>query len=63
LLDSWFVQLSSLMNVDLMPGETDPGNPSIPQQPLHSCLMPRSVSNSTFQMVTNPHEFEIENVR
>jgi DNA polymerase delta subunit 2 len=51
------------MNVDLMPGETDPGNPSIPQQPLHSCLMPRSVSNSTFQMVTNPHEFEIENVR
>ena len=63
LLDSWLLQLSSTLYLDLMPGEKDPGNPSLPQQPLHHCLFTNSSSNSSFRLVTNPHELSIENVR
>eukprot|EP01080_Neovahlkampfia_damariscottae_P006068 gene6068-10076_t len=62
LLDEWLLQLSSSLYVDVMPGEKDPSNPSIPQQPLHHCLFTKSSSKSSFRLVTNPHDVSIEGV-
>ena len=40
-LDDILLQLSTSVNVDLMPGPNDPTNQLMPQQPLHHCLFPR----------------------
>ena len=40
-LDDILLQLSTSVNVDLMPGPNDPTNQLMPQQPLHNCLFPR----------------------
>ena len=40
-LDDILLQLSTSVNVDLMPGANDPTNQLMPQQPLHHCLFPR----------------------
>ena len=39
-LDKVLQQFSSGLSVDLMPGENDPANQNLPQQPLHGCLFP-----------------------
>lgn len=41
LLDDFLVQLAGSVDTDLMPGEFDPANQIMPQQPLHPCLFPR----------------------
>ena len=46
-----------------MPGEFDPANHTMPQQPLHRCMFPQAAAYSTFQSVTNPYEAVIEGVR
>lgn len=51
---------SKSVKVDLMPGEYDPSNCMIPQQPMHGCMFPESSANSYFKCVTNPYELEIE---
>ena len=38
--DSCLVQLASTVRTDVMPGEFDPANQTMPQQPLHRCLFP-----------------------
>lgn len=40
LLDDFLVQLVGFVDTDLMPGEFDPANMVLPQQPLHPCLFP-----------------------
>ena len=40
-LDDILLQLSTSVNVDLMPGPNDPTNQLMPQQPLQHCLFPR----------------------
>ena len=35
------------MPVDVMPGPSDPSNHSLPQQPLHECLLPGSAGFAT----------------
>jgi len=55
-------QLASSVHVDLMPGESDPSNFSLPQQPLHPCLFPSSRTYSTFSCVTNPCKFVTDGV-
>ena len=40
-------QLAGAMDVDVMAGATDPANHALPQQPLHSCLLPGAVSFPT----------------
>jgi DNA polymerase delta subunit 2 len=42
--------------VDVMPGPEDPSNYTLPQQPLHHCLLPRAARYSTVRLVTNPFE-------
>lgn len=60
--DQYLAELSSKVPIDLMPGEHDPCNISLPQQPLHQCLFPHSfrLSESSFNCVTNPHAFALQ---
>lgn len=62
-LDDVFVQLSGCVDVDLMPGEYDPTNFTIPQQPLHKCMFQQASRLPTFTTVTNPYDCSIEGVR
>lgn len=57
-LDTFISDLSLSVPVDLMPGETDPSNLMLPQQPLHSCMFPKSNGRDTFCGVTNPYRFQ-----
>lgn len=60
LADRILTDLASSMEVDVMPGEFDPANATLPQQPLHPCLFPEAAKYSTFHPVTNPYIFELE---
>ena len=51
------------VDVVLMPGEFDPSNHVMPQQPLHRCMFPQSAALATFASVTNPHDCVIDGVR
>lgn len=59
-LDDLLAGWSESVNVDLMPGEFDPANCMLPQQPMHTLLFPNSKSIGAFQCVTNPYECYIE---
>lgn len=59
-LDNVMANLSHSVDVDLMPGEFDPSNHMLPQQPFHHCMFPKSAVNKAFNGVPNPYQFEIE---
>lgn len=60
LLDDFVSNMSKTVEVDLMPGEFDPSNHMLPQQPFHHCMFPKSATNRCFNGVPNPYQFEIE---
>ncbi|EEF31661.1 DNA polymerase delta small subunit, putative [Ricinus communis] len=62
-LDIFLSQIAASMPMDIMPGSNDPANFSLPQQPLHRCLFPGSAAYNTFRSCTNPHCFELDNIR
>lgn len=62
LADELFAELSETMNVELMPGQFDPTNYLLPQQPVNLRVFPKAMVNKTFNGGTNPHKFQIENV-
>lgn len=62
-LDILLTQLAAALPVDIMPGSNDPANFSLPQQPLHRCLFPGAYVYNTFFSCTNPHEFELNDIR
>ncbi|GKV34561.1 hypothetical protein SLEP1_g42924 [Rubroshorea leprosula] len=62
-LDLLLTQIASGLPLDIMPGSNDPANFSLPQQPLHRCLLPGSAAYNTFRSCTNPHCFELDNIR
>lgn len=51
---------SQSVKVDLMAGEFDPSNCMLPQQAMHHCMFPKCAPFGSFQCVTNPYEFYIE---
>ncbi|XP_068083676.1 DNA polymerase delta subunit 2 isoform X2 [Anabrus simplex] len=59
LLDDFLAQLASFIDVDIMPGEFDPANHMLPQQPLHCCMFPQATQYETMHSVSNPYECEI----
>jgi DNA polymerase delta subunit 2 len=61
--DMLLTELAAALPVDIMPGAGDPANYSLPQQPLHRCLLPGAGAFSSLNRVTNPHEFEADGVR
>ncbi|XP_076073903.1 DNA polymerase delta subunit 2-like [Mytilus galloprovincialis] len=62
-LDDVFFQLSGSVDVDVMAGEYDPTNFTIPQQPLHKCMFAQASRFPTFKTVTNPYDCHVEGVR
>ncbi|XP_039212426.1 DNA polymerase delta subunit 2 [Crotalus tigris] len=63
MLDEILLQLCMSVPVDVMPGEFDPTNYTLPQQPLHRCMFPLSNGYTTLQLVTNPYQANIDGVR
>ena len=55
-LDSMLEELCLSMNVIIVPGESDPTNVTLPQQPMNNLLFERSAQfdNSTLKQVSNP---------
>ncbi|XP_065065704.1 DNA polymerase delta subunit 2-like [Rhopilema esculentum] len=62
-LDDILVQLGASVPVDIMPGEYDPANHFMPQQPLHKCMFPKALSYPTVKSMSNPYEASIGGVR
>ncbi|KAE8668455.1 DNA polymerase delta small subunit [Hibiscus syriacus] len=62
-LDIQLTQIAASLPLDIMPGSSDPANFSLPQQPLNRCLFPGSATFNTFRSCTNPHCFELDNIR
>ena len=54
-IDIVLTQMASAAFLDVMPGEGDPSNVALPQQPFHPCLFPAASSFSTFTACTNPY--------
>lgn len=64
LLDDLLTQLSSSVEIDVMPGEADPCSALLPQQPLHQCLIPRAAQRcATLHCVTNPYRFDLDGIQ
>ncbi|NWS78858.1 DPOD2 polymerase, partial [Crotophaga sulcirostris] len=63
MLDEILLQLCTSVPVDVMPGEFDPTNYTLPQQPLHHCMLPLASTYSTLHLVTNPYQADIDGVR
>lgn len=63
LFDDFLVQLVACVDVDLMPGEHDPANFTLPQQPLHRCMFPQAMVYPTLSCVTNPYSCSVDGVK
>jgi len=61
-VDTWVASLCGSMDVDIMPGASDPSNYFLPQQPFHRCLFPFSSSLSSYHAVSNPYSVEVDGV-
>ncbi|KAK8496629.1 hypothetical protein V6N12_020076 [Hibiscus sabdariffa] len=62
-LDIQLTQIAANLPLDIMPGSSDPANFFLPQQSLNRCLFPGSATYNTFRSCTNPHCFELDNIR
>ena len=54
-VDEWLHPIVSSVDVDLLPGESDPASFLWPQQPMHSCLFPQSSRCTGFHSRPNPY--------
>ncbi|XP_062239225.1 DNA polymerase delta subunit 2 [Platichthys flesus] len=63
LLDELLLQLVASVPVDVMPGQYDPTNYTLPQQPLHRCMFPLSSVYPTLQLASNPYQAKIDGIR
>ena len=72
-LDEFLATLLPSLPVTILPGESDPANVSLPQQPIHPAMLPRSRNYTSvtddnsepgwFDSVTNPWEGDIDGWR
>ncbi|CAB4286855.1 unnamed protein product [Prunus armeniaca] len=62
-LDILLTQIAAGLPLDIMPGLDDPANFALPQQPLNRCLFPGSSAYNTFRSCTNPHCFDLDDIR
>ncbi|KAM0753286.1 hypothetical protein T439DRAFT_378985 [Meredithblackwellia eburnea MCA 4105] len=58
-LDNFLSDILPSVSVDLMPGETDPVGPFLPQQPLHPAMLPKTAAAGGIEYRTNPFWFEV----
>ncbi|KAI8644698.1 DNA polymerase alpha/epsilon subunit B-domain-containing protein [Parasitella parasitica] len=61
-LDEMLEDICSSVDVDIMPGPTDPAPLHMPQQPMHPSMLKRAHQLSTFHSVTNPYWCKVDNV-
>jgi DNA polymerase delta subunit 2 len=64
-LDEYLLQIINKLEVDLMPGEFDPSNLMLPQQPLHHSMFTKSIASEyryNLHTVTNPYRFTVNDV-
>lgn len=64
-LDEFLVQLTDKIDVDIMPGEFDPSNLMLPQQPLHHAMFTKTIarfSAKQFHSCTNPYQFKLDQI-
>jgi DNA polymerase delta subunit 2 len=59
-LDRFLTSAAAAVPVSLMPGEHDPANYLLPQQPIHRCLLPSASRESNLHRVPNPYERAID---
>ncbi|ORX77580.1 hypothetical protein K493DRAFT_308873 [Basidiobolus meristosporus CBS 931.73] len=59
-LDEFLHDICQSVDIDLMSGENDPTNTSLPQQPILPSLFPKAQRMSSFNNVTNPHWFKLD---
>ncbi|ODV78723.1 uncharacterized protein CANTADRAFT_53414 [Suhomyces tanzawaensis NRRL Y-17324] len=65
-LDQFLHVILTHMPVSIMPGDSDPAEICLPQQPLHKSLFGgnyRFMNEDRFQNLTNPHWFEFDGIR
>eukprot|EP00668_Euglena_longa_P013885 GGOE01017836.1.p1 GENE.GGOE01017836.1~~GGOE01017836.1.p1 ORF type:complete len:472 (+),score=150.62 GGOE01017836.1:23-1417(+) len=55
-VDLYLAELCSSCPVDIVPGDSDPSNCFLPQQPLHPCLLPHTSKCPSAHFTTNPYE-------
>ncbi|XP_067087212.1 DNA polymerase delta subunit 2 [Osmerus mordax] len=63
LLDEMLLQLVGSVPVDVMPGQYDPTNFTLPQQPMHRCMFPLSSPYPTLRLVSNPYQADLHGLR
>ncbi|XP_059920436.1 DNA polymerase delta subunit 2 [Gadus macrocephalus] len=63
LLDELLRQLVASVPVDVMPGQHDPTNYTLPQQALHRCMFPLSSAYPTLHLVSNPYQADVDGIR
>lgn len=61
-LDSLLAQALMTVPIDVMPGNDDPGTFTLPQQPLHPCLLPQASRYSSLSLVTNPYHVVLDGI-
>jgi DNA polymerase delta subunit 2 len=61
-VDRFVQQLASSIDVDIMPGEQDPANTALPQQPIHPSMLANATKVTTTRLVTNPYAFTVNSV-
>lgn len=57
--DTFLLELSRLIDVDVMPGENDPSNNILPQKPMHFCMFPQATAYKSLNQVSNPYFFSV----
>ncbi|CAG9310544.1 unnamed protein product [Blepharisma stoltei] len=60
--DTFLAELAGILPVDLIPGEMDPSNSSMPQQPLNPYLFPLASRYSALRSFPNPYECKIDGI-
>ena len=58
-VDMVLAQMCSSVHVDLMPGQQDPSNSLVPQQPFNVTLFPYASRYSSFHAVSNPYRARV----
>lgn len=61
--DAYLAGMLCTLPVDLMPGEHDPVNASLPQNPIHRGLFKESTGTESLQLAMNPHAFDSDGVQ
>ena len=55
-------QILPSLPIDILPGDLDPSNVTLPQIPLHQCLFPSAGSYSNFSRASNPYSLNLNGI-